>query len=118
MATNFFVGSREFFPGIAKIQFEGRKSANPLAFKFYDENKLVGSKTMRDHLRFAACYWHSFLGSGADPFGPGTRPMPWNQNADPVSQAKDRLDAAFEFFTKLGVPYYCFHDRDMSPEGK
>ena len=72
---------------------------------------------MREHLRFAVCYWHSFCASGADPFGPGTRDYPWAEKSDSMARARDRLDAAFEFFTKLGVPYYCFHDRDLAPEG-
>jgi len=78
---------------------------------------MVGNKSMRDHLRFAVCYWHTFCADGADPFGPGTRILPWKQQADPLAAAQDKLDAAFEFFTKLGVPYYCFHDRDLAPEG-
>ncbi len=117
MTTNLFTGDREFFPGIGRIAFEGPESDNPLAFKVYDESRLVGRKSMRDHLRFAVCYWHSFCATGADPFGPGTRAYPWAENADPTARAADRLDAAFEFFTKLGVPYYCFHDRDLAPEG-
>jgi xylose isomerase len=112
-----FVGAKEHFPGIGKVKFEGPKSNNPLAFKFYDENQVVAGKTMRDHLRFAVCYWHSFCGAGADPFGMGTRTFSWDGHGGPLEDAKARLDAAFEFFTKLGVPYYCFHDRDMSPAG-
>jgi xylose isomerase len=112
-----FVGAKEYFPGIGKIKFEGPKSKNPMAFKFYDENQVVAGKSMKDHLRFAVCYWHSFCGTGSDPFGPGTRVFSWDGNGSPLADAKARLDAAFEFFTKLGVPYYCFHDRDMSPAG-
>lgn len=117
MSTSVFIGDREYFPGIGKIAFEGIDSDNPLAFKVYDADRLVGDKTMREHLRFAVCYWHTFCGDGGDPFGPGTRHMPWKESADPMQAAHDKLDAAFEFFTKLGVPYYCFHDRDLAPEG-
>jgi xylose isomerase len=117
MSTKTFIGHTEFFPGIGRIPYEGPGSDNPLAFKAYDENRVVGSKTMREHLRFSVCYWHSFLGTGADPFGPGTRNCPWAIRPDPMDQARDRVDAAFEFIAKLGVPYYCFHDRDLAPEG-
>lgn len=112
-----FIGDREYFKGIGKIKYEGPESDNPLAFKAYDENRKVGDRTMREQLRFSVCFWHSFCGEGADPFGPGTRPMPWKESADPMQAAAGRMDAAFEFFTKLGVPFYCFHDRDISPEG-
>ncbi len=113
-----FIGNKEYFPGIGSIPYEGPKSSNPLAFKFYDENKVVAGKTMKEHLRFAACYWHTFCGTGSDPFGSGTRDFPWEaEHASPMENAVMRLDAAFEFFTKLGVPYYCFHDRDISPPG-
>ena len=117
MATTVFVGSTEYFPGIGKIPYEGRESDNALAFKFYDADKLVGGKRMADHLRFAACYWHTFCAKGSDPFGVDTQVFPWDEPQDPLDAARARLDAAFEFFTKLGVPYYCFHDRDMAPEG-
>jgi len=117
MSTSVFIGEREYFPGIGKIAFEGIDSDNPLAFKVYDADRLVGDKTMQEHLRFAVCYWHTFCGDGGDPFGPGTRHMPWKESDDPMQAARDKLDAAFEFFTKLGVPYYCFHDRDLAPEG-
>jgi len=112
-----FSGDREYFPGIGAIPYEGAESDNPLAFKFYDRAKRVGDKTMEQHLRFAVCYWHTFCAGGSDPFGVNTRAFPWDELADPVDAARARMDAAFEFFTKLGVPYYCFHDRDMSPEG-
>ncbi len=108
---------RTYFTDIEKIQFEGRNSKNPLAFRWYDENKLVDGKSMKDHFRFAVAYWHSFCGSGADPFGSPTRPMPWLESKDPMERAKDKMDAAFEFITKLGVPYYCFHDIDLVDEG-
>jgi xylose isomerase len=106
-------GSKEFFKGIGKIQFEGVETDNPLAFRWYDENKIVAGKTMKDHLRFAGAYWHSFCGNGADPFGEPTHLYDWNDKADAVERAKDKADAAFEFITKLGLPYYCFHDVDV-----
>ncbi len=118
MSKSVFTGSREYFPGINQIQYEGPKSDNPLAFKYYQADKKVGDKTMAEHLRFAVCYWHTFCGTGADPFGPGTRQYPWDDKADPMDRAYQKLDAAFEFFTKLGVPYYCFHDRDIAPAGE
>jgi xylose isomerase len=117
MSQTIFTGEQEFFPGIDAIPYEGRESDNPLAFKFYDASKVVGGKTMRDHLRFAACYWHTFCAGGSDPFGVDTQIFAWDQADDPMTCARLRMDAAFEFFTKLGVPYYCFHDRDMAPEG-
>ncbi|MBT5186535.1 MAG: xylose isomerase [Kordiimonadaceae bacterium] len=115
--TTVFEGDRKYFGEISKIQYEGPESDNLLAFKFYDENKMIGGKTMAEHLRFAACYWHTFCGTGGDPFGPGTQIFEWNDASDPLTAAHQRMDAAFEFFTKIGVPYYCFHDIDMSPEG-
>ncbi len=117
MSIKVIIGEREYFKDIGKIPYEGPESTNPLAFKYYDENKVVAGKTMKDHFRFAVAYWHSFCGTGADPFGAPTKDFPWLQSADPMQAAKDKLDAAFEFVSKLGVPYYCFHDRDMAPEG-
>ena len=117
MSNNIILGEKEYFKGIGKILFEGPDSQNPLAFKYYDENQLVAGKTMRDHFRFSVAYWHTFRGTGGDPFGPGTKIFPWDENLAQMQAAMDRLDAAFEFFTKLGVPFYCFHDRDIAPEG-
>ncbi|MFC2137695.1 xylose isomerase [Bacteroidota bacterium] len=114
---DYLLGNNEFFPGIGKIKFEGKESKNPMAFRYYDENKVVGNKTMKEHLRFAVAYWHSFCGEGGDPFGPGTRDLPWNKKSDEISKAKDKMDAAFEFITKLSIPYYCFHDIDLVDEG-
>ncbi len=114
---NIIKGSREYFPGIGQIKFEGRTSDNPLAFKWYDENKMIAGKKLKDHVKFAVAYWHSFCNTGGDPFGPGTKQFPWNQSADAVQAAKDKMDAAFEFISKLGAPYYCFHDIDMVDEG-
>ncbi len=106
-----------YFPSVPKIAYEGPKSDNPLAFKFYDENRVIGQKTLKEHLRFAVCYWHTFCGDGSDPFGMGTWQRPWAEHADPMDRAKAKMDAAFELFVKLGAPFYVFHDRDMSPEG-
>jgi xylose isomerase len=112
-----FIGQREFFPGIGVIPFEGPGSDNPLAFKVYDPQRRIGGKTMAEHLRFAVCYWHTFTNAGHDPFGPGTRRFPWEAGS-PMATAESRVDAAFEFFTKLGVPYYCFHDIDLAPDAE
>ncbi|MBV6785987.1 xylose isomerase [Xanthomonas campestris pv. olitorii] len=116
MSNTVYIGAKEYFPGIGKIGFEGRDSDNPLAFKVYDANKTIGDKTMAEHLRFAVAYWHSFCGNGADPFGPGTRAYPWDAGTTALNRAEAKADAAFEFFTKLGVPYYCFHDIDLAPD--
>lgn len=118
MSRNIFIGDREYFPGIEQVRYEGPESDNPLAFKAYDANQVVGGKTMEEHLRFAVCYWHTFCADGADPFGPGTRHRPWAETNDPMQNARNKADAAFEFFTKLNVPFYCFHDRDLAPEGE
>lgn len=107
----------EYFSGISKVQYEGRDSKNPLAFKWYDENKIVNGKTLKEHLRFATAYWHTFCGTGGDPFGPGTKEFAWNKGGDAITRAKNKMDAAFEFFTKIGTPYYCFHDFDLVEEG-
>ena len=114
---SIITGDKEYFPGIGEIKFEGTESDNPLAFRWYDENKIVAGKKLKDHLKFAVAYWHSFCNTGGDPFGPGTKRFPWNASSDPVQAAKDKMDAAFEFITKLGVPYYCFHDIDLVDEG-
>ena len=118
MSLNVVVGDKEYFPGIQKIMFEGKDSDNPLSFKYYDPEKLVNGKPMKAHLRFATAYWHTFCGTGGDPFGPGTKDYPWDIENNPIQSAHQRLDAAFEFFTKLGTEFFCFHDRDMSPEGE
>ena len=110
-------GNTEYFKGIGKIEFEGQTSDNPLAFKWYDENQVVAGKTMKEHFRFATAYWHSFCGVGSDPFGPGTQQFPWAVGADADERARNKMDAAFEFMTKLGTPYYCFHDFDLVEEG-
>jgi xylose isomerase len=106
-------GDKEFFKNIPQIKYEGTESDNPLAFRWYDENKIVAGKTMKEFLRFACAYWHSFVNTGGDPFGEGTHNFPWNEKADAVERAKDKMDAAFEFITKMNLPYYCFHDVDL-----
>ena len=114
----YLIGNTEYFPGIGKIKYEGRDSDNPLAFKFYDENKVVAGKTMKEHLRFAIAYWHTFCGTGDDPFGPGTKIFPLgHRRRCHCQRAKNKMDAAFEFITKIGAPYYCFHDIDLVEEG-
>ena len=111
------LGNKEYFPGIGKIRFEGPKTDNALAYRWYDEQRIVAGKPMKDILRYAVAYWHSFCNAGSDPFGPGTKTFPWDASADPLQRAYDKMDAAFEFMTKLGVPYYCFHDVDLVDEG-
>jgi len=106
-------GNTEYFKNIPQIKFEGVESDNPLAFRWYDENKMIAGKTMKDNLRFACAYWHSFNGNGADPFGEPTHIFPWNIKSDPIERAKDKMDAAFEFITKMNLPFYCFHDMDV-----
>jgi xylose isomerase len=114
----YLLGDKEYFPGIGKIKFEGKESKNPLAFRFYDEKKVVSGKTMKDHFRFAMAYWHTLCGSGADVFGTaGTKTFPWGAGDNPVIRAKNKMDAAFEFMTKIGIPFYCFHDFDLIEEG-
>ena len=107
----------EAFPGIDTIRYEGPAAKNMLAFRHYDAEALVEGKPMRDHLRFAVSYWHAFRGTGGDPFGPGTMIRPWEKDGDSLPMALARVDVAFEFLEKLGVGYYCFHDRDVAPEG-
>ena len=117
MSRIVFQGDTVYFPGINQIQYEGPESDNPLAFKAYNPERVIGGKTMEEHLRFAVCYWHTFCASGADPFGPGTREYAWAQSTDKEQASRNRLDAAFEFFTKLNVPFWCFHDFDLAWEG-
>ncbi len=108
----------EAFPGIGKIQYEGPESKNPLAFKHYNPEEVIEGKTMAEHLRFSVAFWHAFRNRCADPFGLPTRLMPWDDGTDSLENAKNRVRAAFEFFEKLGVGFYCFHDRDVAPEGE
>ena len=109
---------KEFFPGIAPIAYEGPESKNPLAFKHYNPQEVVMGKTMAAHLRFAVAYWHTFKNTCSDPFGPGTMIRSWDQGATAMETAELTMRAAFEFFTKLGVEFYCFHDLDIAPEGE
>ncbi len=106
-----------FFPDVPTIAFDGPDSTNPLAFRHYDATAVVEGKTMAEHLRFAVAYWHTFRGTGADPFGPGCAVRPWEDGSHSLAMDLKRVDVAFEFMTKLGVPYYCWHDRDISDEG-
>jgi xylose isomerase len=110
--------SRAHFPDIGTIAYEGPKTENALAFRHYNPDEVIDGKTMAAHLRFSVAYWHAFRGMGADPFGPGTIIRPWESGKDPVSVAKIRMDAAFEFFQKIRAPFWCFHDRDIAPEGR
>ncbi|NLD46559.1 MAG: xylose isomerase [Clostridiaceae bacterium] len=106
----------EYFKNVSKIKYEGKDSDNPLAFKYYNADEVVGGKTMKEHLRFAVAYWHTFQGGGADPFGAGTAQRPWDNLSDPMDIARAKVAANFEFCEKLGVPFFCFHDRDIAPE--
>lgn len=106
----------EYFKEVSKIKFEGKNSDNPLAFKYYNAEEVLGGKTMKEHLRFAVAYWHTYQGTGGDPFGPGTALRPWDGISDPMDLAKAKVEANFEFCEKLGVPFFCFHDRDIAPE--
>ncbi len=112
-------GDKEFFKNIGPVRYEGPQTDNPLAFRWYDENKMVAGKTLKEHLRFACAYWHSFVGNGSDPFGEPTHIHPWNYaSADSaLERAKDKMDAAFEFMTKMSFPFYCFHDLDVVDHG-
>jgi xylose isomerase len=111
-----YKGNKEAYPGIGKIEYEGRNSKNPLAFRWYNPEEVVAGKKMKDHLRFAIAYWHSFCGDGSDPFGNATRVYPW-KDASNDDKTNQRLDAAFEFITKIGAGYYCFHDTDIVGDG-
>src|SRR5688500_17100249 len=107
-----------YFPEVDKIRYEGHDSTNPLSFRHYNPDEKVEGKTMKEHLRFGVAYWHTFRGTGSDPFGPGCAVRPWEDGTDSVEMAIKRVKVAFEFMEKLGAPYYCFHDRDVAPEGK
>lgn len=111
------IGSTEFFPGIEAIRYEGPQSNNPLSFRHYNAEQLIAGKPMKEHLRFAMAWWHSLCATGGDPFGPGTKQLPWLTGADPISRAKSKMDAGFEFMTKMGIGWYCFHDVDLIEEG-
>ena len=111
------MATKEFFPGIGKIQFEGKESRNPMAFRYYDANKVVMGKTMGEWLKFAMAWWHTLCAEGADQFGGGTKTFPWNDSTCPMQIAKNKVDAGFEFMQKMGIEYYCFHDVDLVDEG-
>ncbi|GAB4418429.1 MAG: xylose isomerase [Bacteroidia bacterium] len=117
-APTVLIGDQAYFPGIGRIAYEGPGSDNPLAFKYYDASRVVAGKTMQEHLRFAMAYWHTLCNLGGDPFGPGTKRYPWLRSDDPEQQARDKMDAGFEFMTKIGIPYYCFHDVDLVDPGE
>jgi xylose isomerase len=103
---------------VPKIKYEGPQSKNPLAFRHYNPDEVIEGKTMKEHLRFAVAWWHTFCGTGSDPFGPGCAVRPWDDGSNSLEMALKKVDVAFEFMEKLGVPFYCFHDRDVAPEGK
>ena len=111
------VGNIEYYKGIGDIKYEGKDSKNPFSFKYYNPNKIVAGKTLKEHFRFAIAYWHSFCGQGTDPFGTGTQNFLWDKSQDPYQAAKDKADAAFELITKMGFDYFCFHDFDLIQEG-
>src|SRR5690625_3640498 len=111
------LGDKEYFPGVGKIAYEGPESDNPLSFKWYDENKVVAGKTMKEHFKFAGSYWPTFCGARHDPFGPGPFHSAWSEGKDHDSRSRMKLDADFEYFTKQGTPYYCFHDVDVIKKG-
>ncbi|NLZ08717.1 MAG: xylose isomerase, partial [Bacteroidales bacterium] len=111
------MATKEYFPGIGKIKFEGKDSRNPLAFRYYDPEKVVYGKRMKDWFKFAMAYWHTLCADCRDQFGPGTINREWWQSKDPVTAAKEKMDAGFEFMQKLGIEYYCFHDVDLVEEG-
>ncbi len=114
--SKVILGEKEYFPGIGQIQYEGPTSKNPMSFKWYDAGKRVAGKTLKNHFKFAIAYWHTFCNQGGDPFGPGTKIYPWDKADDAVQRAKDKMDAAFEFISKMGVEYFCFHDVDLVDE--
>ena len=109
--------TKTYFKNIPQVKFEGLETDNPFAFRWYDEKKLIAGKTMKEHLRFACAYWHSFNGNGSDPFGSPTHIFPWENSTDPIERAYEKMDAAFEFISKMNLPYYCFHDVDVVDYG-
>lgn len=110
------MATKEFFPGIGKIKFEGKDSKNPMAFHYYDPEKVINGKKMKDWLKFSMAWWHTLCAEGGDPFGPGTKIFPWNEGATSLDKAKAKMDAGFEFMQKMGIEYYCFHDVDLIDE--
>ena len=112
------MATKEYFPGTEKIKFEGKDSKNPMAFHYYDPEKEINGKKMKDWLKFAMAWWHTLCAEGSDQFGPGTKTFPWNQDATPLDRAKAKMDAGFEFMQKIGIEYYCFHDVDLIDEAE
>ena len=112
------IGQKEYFKNINQVKFEGKDSDNPFAYRYYDSERVVMGKSMKEHFRFAIAYWHSFVNTGNDPFGPGTKQYPWSESTDVHQRAFDKMDAAFEFISKLGLEYFCFHDFDLIDEEK
>ena len=110
------MATKEYFPGIGKIKFEGVESKNPMAFRYYDAEKVILGKPMKEWLKFAMAWWHTLCAEGGDQFGGGTKSFPWKGNPDKVQAAKDKVDAGFEFMQKIGIEYYCFHDVDLCDE--
>lgn len=108
---------KEYFDNISKINYEGANSKNPYSFKYYNPDEVIGGKKMRDHLRFSLSFWHTLNASGSDPFGAGTMLRPWDNETDKMEIAKIKMEAAFELMEKLNIDYFCFHDRDIAPEG-
>ncbi|NLI35066.1 MAG: xylose isomerase, partial [Bacteroidales bacterium] len=108
--------TKEYFSGIEKIKFEGKESKNPMAFHYYDANKVVMGKPMKDWLKFAMAWWHTLGAQGTDQFGGDTKAFPWNGDSDKLQAAKNKVDAGFEFMQKVGIEYYCFHDVDLCTE--
>ena len=111
------MAQKEYFPGIGKIKFEGKESKNPLAYRYYDAEKVIMGKKMKDWLKFAMAWWHTLCAEGGDQFGGGTKTFPWNQGTDALAIAKQKADAGFEIMEKLGIEYFCFHDVDLISEG-
>ena len=114
---SILLGDKEYFKDVKKIKFEGKDSKNPFSYRFYDENKIVLGKKMSEHFKFSVAYWHSFVNPGNDPFGVGTKSFPWSKSSDPFQNACHKMDASFEFISKLGLNYFCFHDFDLIEEG-
>ena len=112
------MATKEYFPGIGKIKFEGKESKNPMAFRYYDADKVIMGKKMSEWLKFAMAWWHTLCAEGGDQFGGGTKKFPWNGEADKVQAAKNKMDAGFEFMQKMGIEYYCFHDVDLCEEAE
>ena len=110
------MASKQYFPTVGQIEFEGLESKNPMAFRYYDPEKVVKGRKMKDWFRFSMAWWHTLCAEGGDQFGGGTKTFPWNESACPIERAKAKMDAGFEFMRKIGIEYYCFHDVDLVDE--